>query len=225
MLSRGFFIATGKALSDAGPASMLLAYFMVCIGIWANLQTLTELNIAFPTSANYIDYAGRWVDPALAFGARFAEWLGWTSVFAAEATFSVVLINYWARDAVPEAALHFCSSLSLSSRWLLSAVLDRLVKLCNACLNPICAITGIDTGTIRLADDAVETLVRPAMDEIIGAAKACGVNLPDGVSERMSNIDPLTMYLRPSMVEDVSKGNLIEFENIVGAPLARLAES
>lgn len=70
------FIATGKALADAGPASMLLAYFMVCIGIWANLQTLTEMTIAFPTSGNYIDYAGRWVDPALAFGAGFAEWLG-----------------------------------------------------------------------------------------------------------------------------------------------------
>ena len=55
----GLFIATGKALADAGPASMLLAYFMVCIGIWANLQTLTEMTIAFPTSGNYINYAGR----------------------------------------------------------------------------------------------------------------------------------------------------------------------
>lgn len=33
----------------------------------------------------------------------------------------------------------------------------------NACLNPICAITGLDTGRIRLADGAVEGLVRPAM--------------------------------------------------------------
>jgi len=34
------------------------------------------MTIAFPTSGNYIDYADRWVDPALAFGAGFAEWLG-----------------------------------------------------------------------------------------------------------------------------------------------------
>ncbi|KAE8552195.1 hypothetical protein EYB25_006089 [Talaromyces marneffei] len=101
----GLFIATGKALADAGPASMLIAYCMVCIGIWGNLQTLTEMTIAFPTSGNYIDYAGRWVDPALAFGAGFAEWLGWTAVVASEATFCVVLINYWAKDSVPEAAL------------------------------------------------------------------------------------------------------------------------
>jgi hypothetical protein len=34
------------------------------------------MTIAFPTSGNYIDYADRWVDPALAFGAGLAEWLG-----------------------------------------------------------------------------------------------------------------------------------------------------
>jgi amino acid transporter len=34
------------------------------------------MTIAFPVSGNYIDYADRWVDPALAFGAGFVEWLG-----------------------------------------------------------------------------------------------------------------------------------------------------
>lgn len=34
------------------------------------------MTIAFPTSGNYIDYADRWVDPALAFGAGLAEWIG-----------------------------------------------------------------------------------------------------------------------------------------------------
>lgn len=34
------------------------------------------MTIAFPTSGNFVDYADRWVDPSLAFGAGFAEWLG-----------------------------------------------------------------------------------------------------------------------------------------------------
>jgi amino acid transporter len=72
----GLFIAIGKALANGGPGTMFLAYLVVCSGVWANLQTLGEMTIAFPTSGNYIDYAGRWVDPALAFGAGFAEWLG-----------------------------------------------------------------------------------------------------------------------------------------------------
>lgn len=55
---------------------MFLGYLIVCIGVWANLQTLMEMTNAFPTSGNYIDYADRWVDPALAFGAGLAEGLG-----------------------------------------------------------------------------------------------------------------------------------------------------
>ncbi|KAL3436533.1 amino acid permease/ SLC12A domain-containing protein [Aspergillus tetrazonus] len=101
----GLFIGTGKALANGGPANMILAYFTVCIAIWAHLQTFAEMTIAFPTSGSYIDYADRWVDPALAFGAGLAEWLGWTAVFASEATFFVVLVDYWAEGVIPEAAL------------------------------------------------------------------------------------------------------------------------
>jgi amino acid permease len=57
---------------------MLVAYLIVCSGVWANVQALIEMTIMFPTSGNFIDYAGRWVDPAVAFGAGFAEWLGMT---------------------------------------------------------------------------------------------------------------------------------------------------
>ncbi|KAJ5979321.1 hypothetical protein N7501_002663 [Penicillium viridicatum] len=89
----------------------------------------------------------------------------------------------------------------------------------NACLNPICAMAGLDTGRIRLAEDTVSTLLRPAMQEVVAAAKAAGVILPLGIEDRMININPLTMYLRPSMLEDVQKGTLVEFETLVGEPL------
>lgn len=55
---------------------MVVAYALVCSCVWAVLQSLSEMTIAFPVSGNYIDYAHRWVDPSLAFGAGFAEWLG-----------------------------------------------------------------------------------------------------------------------------------------------------
>ena len=55
---------------------MLIAYAMVCSCVWGVLQSLSEMTIAFPVSGNYIDFADRWVDPSLAFGAGFAEWLG-----------------------------------------------------------------------------------------------------------------------------------------------------
>lgn len=89
----------------------------------------------------------------------------------------------------------------------------------NACLNPICAITGLDTGRIRLADGAIDELVRPAMNEIRAAAKASGYDLPETVADDMIEVDPLNMYLPPSMLSDVRKSNFIEYENILGEPL------
>lgn len=100
---------------------MIIAYLLVCSCVWAVLQTLSEMTIAFPVSGNYIDYADRWVDPALAFGAGFAEWLGrwlacpslscrvlttpgWTAIVAAEAGFFNVLVQFWAEGSFPEAA-------------------------------------------------------------------------------------------------------------------------
>ena len=82
------------------------------------------MTIAFPTSGNYIDYADRWVDPALAFGAGFAEWLGqnphqtnrfvadsgtgWTSIVASEAAFFNILIQFWGNGDFPKAASRKC---------------------------------------------------------------------------------------------------------------------
>ncbi|CAG8256110.1 unnamed protein product [Penicillium salamii] len=103
-IGSGVFIATGKALATGGPGNMVIAYTMVCTCVWAVLQSLSEMTIAFPVSGNYIDYADRWVDPALAFGAGFAEWLGWTAIVAAEAGFFNVLVQYWAEGSMPLAA-------------------------------------------------------------------------------------------------------------------------
>jgi 2-dehydropantoate 2-reductase len=83
---------------------------------------------------------------------------------------------------------------------------DRWRKLVyNACLNPICAITGLNTGTVRLADGALDGLVRPAMREIVEVARRSGVRLEADVVEHMIETDPLDLYLEPSMLADVKK--------------------
>jgi 2-dehydropantoate 2-reductase len=75
----------------------------------------------------------------------------------------------------------------------------------NACLNPICAITGLDTGRVQLAEDTIETLVKPAMEEIRAAAAAAGHDLPHDIAKTMITLDPLQMYYAPSMLEDLRK--------------------
>ncbi|KAJ8110102.1 hypothetical protein OPT61_g6962 [Boeremia exigua] len=98
---------------------------------------------------------------------------------------------------------------------------DRWRKLVyNACLNPICAITGVDSGRIRLADGGLDGLVRPAMREIVAAAKAvANVELDGDIVEKVIDTDPLENWAKPSMQQDLEKGNFIEFENLLGEPL------
>lgn len=84
---------------------------------------------------------------------------------------------------------------------------DRWKKLVyNACLNPICAVAGLDTGRIRLAPGALDGLVRPAMREIVLAAQgSAGVELDGDVVDKTIEMDPLTSYLKPSMQQDLEK--------------------
>ena len=85
------------------------------------LQTISEITIGFPTTGNYIDYADRFVDPALAFAAGFSMWIGWTALIASEATFFNVVVNYWANEKVPEAAWRMCRRYISSGHVILTA--------------------------------------------------------------------------------------------------------
>jgi hypothetical protein len=60
----------------AGPGNMLLGYGLVCTLVASMLHTIAEMTIAFPVSGNFVDYADRFIDPAMAFAVGFAEWLG-----------------------------------------------------------------------------------------------------------------------------------------------------
>lgn len=99
-IGAGLFISTGKNLRDGGPAGIFLAFAVVCSCVFAVLQTVSEMTIAFPVSGNFIEYADRFVDPALAFAAGMSMWLGWTAIVAAEATFFATIVNYWAQNSI-----------------------------------------------------------------------------------------------------------------------------
>jgi ketopantoate reductase len=76
----------------------------------------------------------------------------------------------------------------------------------NSCFNPICAITGLDVARARLADGAVEGLLRPAMVEIIATAKALGHMIPEEEQiTSLLNYGATDSYLKPSMQTDAEK--------------------
>jgi len=88
----------------------------------------------------------------------------------------------------------------------------------NATFNSIATILRLDTTRMRISEHIIDNLIRPAMLEVKATAKAAGVELPEDIVEVMIRVDP-EVYFKPSMCQDIEKGNYIEFENIVGEPM------
>ncbi|KAK9783805.1 putative 2-dehydropantoate 2-reductase [Seiridium cardinale] len=99
----------------------------------------------------------------------------------------------------------------LRSRW------RKLVY--NASYNTVAAIIRMDTGRMRTSRHIIDDLVLPIMLEIMAVAKAVGVDLPPEVADHFIRVDPIKNEFKPSMCQDIEKGNFIEFETIVGEPL------
>ncbi|OAL30911.1 hypothetical protein AYO20_08496 [Fonsecaea nubica] len=94
----------------------------------------------------------------------------------------------------------------------------------NASYNPVCAITQLDSGRLRLSQSPIDGLIRPLMHEVVAVAGAHGVELDPNLIESVVNAEAIDDYFEPSMMQDVAKGNLSEYENILGEPL-RAAQS
>ncbi|KAJ5610608.1 hypothetical protein N7510_007327 [Penicillium lagena] len=89
----------------------------------------------------------------------------------------------------------------------------------NASYNSVCTILRWDTLRMRMYEHAIDSLIRPAMLEIKATARAAGVVLPEDICEVLIAVDPDGVYWKPSMCQDIEKGNFIEYENIVGEPV------
>ncbi|RHZ60122.1 ketopantoate reductase family protein [Aspergillus thermomutatus] len=90
----------------------------------------------------------------------------------------------------------------------------------NASFNPVATVLRMDTPRMRMSRHVIDDLVRPIILEIIAAATACGVTgFPEKLEESVIRADPVDTEFKPSMCQDVEKGNLLEVENIVGEPL------
>lgn len=89
----------------------------------------------------------------------------------------------------------------------------------NASYNSISAILAMNVTQMRLSEHIIDDLVRPIMQEVVNIAAAVGHTFPESIIMDMITIDGLKSWFMPSMGQDVVRGNLIEFENIVGEPM------
>ncbi|KAJ5114088.1 hypothetical protein N7456_002622 [Penicillium angulare] len=104
-IGTSLFVGSGAALSIAGPASLLLAYIIICILVYGVLTATCEMNTFLPLpGASPALYANRFVSPSLAFAMGWLYWYSFGIIVAYEITAAAIVIDYWPND-IPIAAL------------------------------------------------------------------------------------------------------------------------
>jgi len=63
-LGTGLFVASGKALNNGGPASLLICFTLIGIMLYCTVHALGELAVLFPVAGSFSAYSTRFLDPA-----------------------------------------------------------------------------------------------------------------------------------------------------------------
>jgi len=94
----------------------------------------------------------------------------------------------------------------------------------NAAFNGLSVLLDADTRTLLRNDDSRE-LVRLVMQEVEGAAQACGYTLPPAITEKMLQGTAAMPDYLPSMYHDHRAHRPMELEAIYAVPLAQAAQA
>lgn len=97
-IGAGLWISTGSSLHEAGPAGVLIAYFVMGVLIFTTMNTLGELGVRYDVAGVFSAYNSRFVDRSWGFS------LGWTYALyhltstASELCSAAVALDFWSSD-------------------------------------------------------------------------------------------------------------------------------
>ena len=91
----GLFLASGSAISEAGPGGALVAYTLVAVIVYLLMTSLGEMATFAPTTGTFNKYAEKFVDPAYGFSMGWNYWFNWAMTIATELLAAGFLIQYW----------------------------------------------------------------------------------------------------------------------------------
>ncbi|KND89431.1 General amino-acid permease GAP1 [Tolypocladium ophioglossoides CBS 100239] len=94
-IGTGLFVASGKALSAGGPASLLIAFSIVGAMLYCTCQALGELAVIFPIAGSFSSWATRFLDPSWGFAMGWNYALQWLTVLPLEIIAASLTIRYW----------------------------------------------------------------------------------------------------------------------------------
>ncbi|MFS6937521.1 amino acid permease [Neisseria animaloris] len=94
-IGTGLFMASGTAISSAGPGGALVAYAAIGLMVYFLMTSLGEMATYLPTSGSFSTYAARFVDPSLGFALGWNYWFNWVITVAADVVIAAVVVTYW----------------------------------------------------------------------------------------------------------------------------------
>lgn len=97
-IGTGLFLASGSAISQAGPGGALVAYALMGAMVFFLMTSLGEMATYMPVSGSFSTYATKFVDPAFGFALGWNYWFNWAITLAVEINTAAIIMEYWLPD-------------------------------------------------------------------------------------------------------------------------------
>ncbi|KAG0646761.1 General amino-acid permease GAP2 [Hyphodiscus hymeniophilus] len=94
-IGTGLFVTSGSALSNGGPASLIIAFGLIGILMFCTVQALGELAVLFPVAGSFSAYSTRFIDPAWGFAMGWNYAIQWLVVLPLEIVAASITLTYW----------------------------------------------------------------------------------------------------------------------------------
>ena len=94
-IGTGLFLASGSAISTAGPGGAMLAYAIVSLMVYFLMCSLGEMATHRPTTGTFCEYSTKYVSPEFGFAMGWNYWFNWAITVAAEIIAAAFIMQYW----------------------------------------------------------------------------------------------------------------------------------
>ena len=94
-IGTGIFVASGIAISTAGPGGALLSYFLIAVMVFFLMTSLGELATYNPTTGSFNEYTELYVDKSLGYAMGINYFFNWALTIASEISAAVILVKFW----------------------------------------------------------------------------------------------------------------------------------
>ncbi|GAA3604742.1 amino acid permease [Secundilactobacillus similis DSM 23365 = JCM 2765] len=97
-IGTGLFVASGSAISTAGPGGGLVAYIALGVMVYFLMTSLGEMATNMPVSGSFATYSTKYVDPALGFAMGWNYWFNWAITLAVDISTAALVMKFWLPD-------------------------------------------------------------------------------------------------------------------------------